>query len=78
MILLIGLMSACSPTSAPDKTSTGTGVGVRTEIKWEELMSADDQQTRNGAMAYSLSRIDHNSTQRAPQFGSFNTVAALE
>ncbi|HEY0230125.1 MAG TPA: DUF3299 domain-containing protein [Dokdonella sp.] len=48
------------------------------EIEWKALIPPEEIENYHLAVAFSMRNIDHNSEQRAAQFGSFKTVAAME
>jgi len=48
------------------------------EIEWKDLIPPDEIENYRLAVAFSMRHIDHTSEQRAAQFGSFKTVAAME
>jgi hypothetical protein len=47
-------------------------------IDWDQLIPAEEMENHRLAVAFSMRNIDHGTDQRAAQFGSFKTVAALE
>lgn len=73
----IGL-AACSGADRTAAPNAAAKESVFAEIDWKDLIPADEIENYHLAVAFSMRNIDHGSDQRAAQFGSFKTVAALE
>jgi hypothetical protein len=71
------VIAACSHTDHAPTPAAATAP-IYAEIDWKDLIPADEIENYHLAVAFSMRNIDHNSEQRAAQFGSFKTVAALE
>ena len=68
------VLAACAErTQVPAKPVT-----TFAEIDWKDLIPPDEIENYHLAVAFSMRNIDHNSEQRAAQFGSFKTVTAME
>ncbi|HEY0180128.1 MAG TPA: DUF3299 domain-containing protein [Dokdonella sp.] len=69
-------LSACSGGSAP--AAAKPAVPAFAETDWSELIPPAELENQRRAFAFAMRHVDHSSDQRAPQFGSFETVAALD
>lgn len=49
-----------------------------TPMEWEQLIPPEALEEHRLAAAFAMRNIDHTSEQRAAQFGSFKTIAALD
>jgi hypothetical protein len=76
--IMLVLLSACDTKDTAVEKKSETDPPTFAEIEWKDLIPAEEIENYRHAVVFSMRNIDHNTDQRAAQFGSFKTVAAME
>lgn len=72
----LAMLSACGAQDPAAGKKEGAPAFV--ELEWKELIPPEELEDYRRAVVFSMRHIDHNTDQKAAQFGSFKTVATME
>ena len=72
------LLAACHRASEQTNAPASDSNAGYAKLEWEQLIPAEEVENARLATAFAMRRIDHSGNERAPQFGSFKTVGALD
>lgn len=77
---ILATLLACAVLAACHGGSSASAQKQRqyTAMQWEQLIPPEALEEHRLAAAFAMRNIDHTSEQRAAQFGSFKTIAALD